>query len=135
MKESTIRRKSFDFASRIVKAYKFLVSEHREYVLSKQLLRSGTSIGANVEEAVAASSSADFIHRLSIAVREARETSYWLRLLYDNDFLSEASFASIHGHNQELIKILTSIILTTKHNQQDKQKQQEKQDKQNEKNS
>ena len=87
MKESIIRQKSYDFASRIVKAYKFLASEQREHVLSKQLLRSGTSIGANFEEALAASSTADFIHKLNIAAKEARETSYWLRLLRDNDFL------------------------------------------------
>ena len=76
MKTSIIQQKTYDFASRIVKAYKFLVAEQKEYVLSKQLLRSGTSIGANVEEALAASSTADFIHKLNIAAKEARETSY-----------------------------------------------------------
>ena len=76
MKASIIQQKSYDFASRIIKAHKFLVSEQKEYVLSKQLLRSGTSIGANVEEALAASSTADFIHKLNIAAKEARETSY-----------------------------------------------------------
>ncbi len=117
MKESIIQRKSYDFASRIVKVYKYLVNEQREYVLSKQLLRSGTSIGANVEEALAASSTADFVHKLNIAAKEARETSYWLRLLHDNDYLTAAAFQSIHGHNLELIKILSSILLTTKANQ------------------
>ena len=117
MKGSIIQQKSYDFASRIVKAYKFLVSEQREYVLSKQLLRSGTSIGANVEEALAASSTADFIHKLNIAAKEARETSYWLRLLRDNDFLPESAFESIHTHNLEIIKILSSILLTTKEKQ------------------
>ncbi len=114
MRESIIRQKSYDFASRIVKAYKFLVSEQREYVLSKQLLRSGTSIGANVEEALAASSTADFVHKLNIAAKEARETSYWLRLLHDNDFLPDIAFESIHTHNLEITKILSSILLTTK---------------------
>ncbi len=116
MKDNAIQRKSYDFASRIIKAYKFLVAEHREYVLSKQLLRSGTSIGANVEEAIAASSQADFINKLNIAAKEARETSYWLRLLHDNNFLSDEAFSSIHAHNLELCKILSSILLTTKAN-------------------
>ena len=116
MKESIIGRKSYDFASRIVKAYRFLVSDHKEYVLSKQLLRSGTSIGANVEEALAASSSADFVHKLNIAAKEARETSYWLRLLHDNDYLPDTVFQSIHGENVEIIKVLSSILLTTKAN-------------------
>ena len=116
MNTNIILQKTYDFASRIVKAYKFLVGEQREYVLSKQLLRSGTSIGANVEEALAASSTADFIHKLNIAAKEARETSYWLRLLHDNDYLPEAAFESIHDHNIEITKILSSILLTTKAN-------------------
>ena len=116
MKANIIQQKSYDFASRIVKAYKFLIGEQREYVLSKQLLRSGTSIGANVEEALAASSTADFVHKLNIAAKEARETSYWLRLLRDNDFLPESAFESIHTHNLEIIKLLSSILLTTKAN-------------------
>ena len=116
MKESIIQQKSYAFASRIIKAYKYLVAEQREFVLSKQLLRSGTSIGANVEEAVAASSTADFINKLNIAAKEARETSYWLRLLHDNDFLPTSAFTSIHSHNLELIKIISSILLTTKNN-------------------
>lgn len=116
MKENVIQQKSYAFASRIVKAYKYLVSEQREFVLSKQLLRSGTSIGANVEEALAASSTADFINKLNIAAKEARETSYWLRLLHDNDFLPPSAFQSIHIHNLELIKLLASILLTIKNN-------------------
>ena len=116
MKTNVIQQKTYDFASRIVKAYKFLVNEQREYVLSKQLLRSGTSIGANVEEGLAASSTADFIHKLNIAAKEARETPYWLRLLRDNDFLPEPAFESIHTHNLEIIKLLSSILLTTKAN-------------------
>lgn len=117
MKESIIQQRSYAFASRIIKAYKYLVSVQREFVLSKQLLRSGTSIGANVEEALAASSTADFMHKLNIAAKEARETSYWLRLLYDNDFLPKNAFVSIHAHNLEIIKIISSILLTTKSKQ------------------
>ncbi|RIY07982.1 four helix bundle protein [Hymenobacter rubripertinctus] len=116
MKESIIQRKSYDFASRIVKMYKYLTSEQREFILSKQVLRSGTSIGANVEEALAASSTADFIHKLTIAAKEARETSYWLRLLHDNEFLPGPLFNSIHQENGEIIKVLSSILLTTKAN-------------------
>ncbi len=116
MKENAIQQKSYAFAWRIVKAYKYLVGEQREFVLSKQLLRSGTSIGANVEEALAASSKADFINKLTIAAKEARETSYWLRLLHDNQFLPTSAFNSIHSHNLELLKIISSIILTTKSN-------------------
>lgn len=116
MKENIVQAKSYAFASRIVKAYRYLVSEQREFVLSKQLLRSGTSIGANVEEALAASSTADFANKLNIAAKEARETSYWLRLLHDNGFLPSSAFTSIHAHNQELIKLLASILITTKSN-------------------
>ena len=113
VKDNVIQQKSYAFASRIIKAYKFLVREQREFVLSKQLLRSGTSIGANIEEALAASSTADFVNKLNIAAEEARETSYWLRLLHDNDYLPASSFHSIHAQNLEIVKILFSILLTT----------------------
>lgn len=116
MRENAIQLKSYAFASRIVKAYKFLTSEQREFVLSKQLLRSGTSIGANVEEALAASSTADFVSKLNIAAKEARETSYWLRLLHDNDFLPAEAFDSIHAQNLDISKLLSSILLSTKAN-------------------
>jgi four helix bundle protein len=88
MKESILREKSYQFALRIVKLYQFVVSEKSEYVLSKQILRSGTSIGANVEEANQAESKADFIHKLSIAQKESFETDYWLRLLRDSNYLT-----------------------------------------------
>ena len=114
MKNNVVQEKSYAFASRVVKLYKVLTVEHREFVLSKQLLRSGTSIGANVEEALAASSKADFIRKLNIAAKEARETSYWLRLLHDNDFITTALFESMHAYNVELTKLLSSILLTTK---------------------
>jgi four helix bundle protein len=94
--------------------YKFLAEEKREVVLSKQLLRSGTSIGANVEEAIAASSKADFANKLNLAAKEARETSYWLRLLRDNGYLSIEQFQSVHADNQEVMKIISSILLTLK---------------------
>jgi four helix bundle protein len=106
--------KSYDFALHIVKVYKFLVSEHKEFVLSKQLLRSGTSVGANIEEAVAASSKADFIHKLNISAKEARETSYWLRLLKDSGYLPENAFLSIHEECIVIRKILSKILITLK---------------------
>ena len=110
--ENVILKKSYDFALRIVKAYKFLTDERKEFVLSKQLLRSGTSIGANIEEAVAAGSKADFVHKLNISAKEARETSYWLRLLKDSQYLPEAAFLSIHEECIKIRKILSSILIT-----------------------
>ncbi|RZK11641.1 MAG: four helix bundle protein [Hymenobacter sp.] len=114
MAASIIQQKSYAFACRIVKACKYLLSEPREFVLSKQLVRSGASVGANVEEALAASSTADFVHKLDIAAKEARETSYWLRLLHDNGFLPTAAFDSIYARNLEISKIIFRILLTTK---------------------
>ncbi len=99
-----------------MKVYKFLLSEQREYVLSKQLLRSGTSVGANVEEALAASSKADFIAKLNIAAKETRETSYWLRLLHDNEYLPTPIFNSLHAEILAIVKILSSILISTKAN-------------------
>ncbi len=112
-KENIIVKKSYDFALEIVKLYKFL-AEQKEYVLSKQMLRSGTSIGANVHEAVAAESKKDFIHKLGIAVKEARETLYWLCLLPYSDFIQKEQFDVLSSSCNSLIKILNSIILTTK---------------------
>ncbi len=86
MNESILSVKSYEFALRIIKLYRFMVDEHHEYVLSKQILRSGTSLGANIEESVHAQSKTDFIHKLSIAQKEANETNYWLRLLKDNGY-------------------------------------------------
>ena len=113
-KNNIVQVKTYAFASRIIKCYKFLIAEQREFVLSKQLLRSGTSIGANVEEAIAASSTADFVHKLNIAAKECRETSYWLRLLHDNYYLPSSAFNSIHQDNAEIQRIITSIILSVK---------------------
>ena len=111
--ERIIAGKAYDFALGIIKLYKSLI-ERREFVLSKQILRSGTSIGANVNEAISAQSKRDFVHKLSISLKEARETIYWLRLLKDSDYMNEAEFDKMFTACDELIKILTKIILTTK---------------------
>ena len=111
--ESIIAGKAYAFALGIIKLYKSLI-ERREFVLSKQILRSGTSIGANVNEAISAQSKRDFVHKLSISLKEARETIYWLRLLKDSDYINEADFNKMFAACDELIKILTKIILTTK---------------------
>ena len=109
-KENVIREKSFAFALKIIELYKALV-EGREYVLSKQLLRSGTSIGANVEESAAAQSANDFVHKLSLASKEARETRYWLMLLQQSR-LVDCDYSSHLKDIDEIINILTSIIKT-----------------------
>ncbi len=112
-KQNIIVQKSYAFALDIIKLYKKLV-EDKESVLSKQILRSGTSIGANVHEAVSSESKKDFIHKLGIALKETRETSYWLRLLKDSSYVNQQLFDSLHSTCLSLIKILNSIILTTK---------------------
>lgn len=114
MKENVIASKSYAFALRIVKAYKFLSLEQREFILSKQLLRSGTAIGALVKEAEHAQSKADFINKMNIALKEANETEYWLMLLKDSNFIDEKSFQSIAEENKELIRMLISIVKTSK---------------------
>ena len=114
MKENVIKDKSFTFAIRIVKLHKYLVEEKREFVLSKQLLRSGTAIGALIREAEHAESKADFIHKLSIFLKEANETDYWIELLFHTDFYSEKEYKTIKGDIEELIKILVAIIKTSK---------------------
>ena len=112
--EQTVAQKSFSFAVRIVKLKKHLNTQKKEYVLSKQLLRAGTSIGANIAEAEQAQSKADFISKMNIALKEAVETNYWLRLLQASDYLTNTEFSSIHSDCRELEKMLTSIIKTTK---------------------
>jgi four helix bundle protein len=112
-KENIIVQKSYAFALEIIRLYKELI-EKKEFVLSKQLLRSGTSIGANVHEAVSSESKKDFIHKLGITLKETRETSYWLRLLKDSNYVNQQLFDSLHLTCSSLIKILNSIILTTK---------------------
>ncbi|HRP30312.1 MAG TPA: four helix bundle protein [Ginsengibacter sp.] len=116
MKENIIQQKSFAFAIRIVNAYKFLITERKEFVLSKQLLKSGTSIGANVEEASGGQSKKDFIAKISIGYKEARETKYWLRLLTATNYLEGKLAQSLLDDTEELCKILSSILLTSKRN-------------------
>lgn len=112
--ENIIQSKSYAFAVRIVRLYQHLSGEKKEYVLSKQLLRCGTSIGANVEEAIGGQSRADFVSKMSVAYKEARETSYWLRLLRDTDYLAASQFDSIHAAAEELCRIIASIQKSTK---------------------
>ena len=113
MKENIIKDKSFVFAIEIVALYKIL-ADKKEFVLSKQLLRSGTSIGANIRESEHAQSKADFIHKLSISLKEANETEYWLDLLFETNYLSENEFQKIKPKIIEILKLLTSIINTSK---------------------
>ena len=109
-----ITEKSFQFAIRIVKLHKYLRTEKDEYTLSKQILRSGTSIGANVRESRNAQSTADFVNKLSIALKEADETAYWLELLVESNTIDQTIFNSLYNDNKELIALLTSIIKTTR---------------------
>lgn len=114
MKENIVKSKSFNFAVRVVNLYKYLVENKKEYVLSKQFLRSGTSVGANVREADNAQSKADFIHKLSIAQKECDETLYWLELLQATHFIDEPQFKSIYKDAEEILKLIKRIIITSK---------------------
>ena len=109
-KENTIDSKAKKSAIRIIRMYQYLSSEKKEYVLSKQVLRSGTLIGANVHESIRAQSKADFRAKMNIALKEASETEYWLELLHETDYMEDAQFESIHYDAVELIKLLTSIV-------------------------
>ena len=120
LKKNVVRDKSFAFALRIVKLSKFLQREKKEYVISKQVLRSGTAIGALVREAEHAQSKADFINKMSIALKEANETDYWIELLYKSEEIDTPSYCSIHPEIQELIKLLVSIVKTSKENKHEK---------------
>lgn len=115
-KPNPLKDKSFQFALSIVKLYQFLTDEKREFIMSKQLLRSGTSIGANIREGQNAQSKPDFIHKLSIAQKECDETLYWLELLNQSGFLAEDNFKKTHSDASEILKMLRSSILTTKQN-------------------
>ena len=106
--------KSKDFAIRIVKLYKYLNENKKEYVLSKQLLKSGTSIGANVKEAIRGQSKPDFYAKMNIALKEASETEYWLEILKETEYIDDISFKSIYADCQEILKILMSITKTQK---------------------
>lgn len=112
--ENVVQDKSFSFAVRIVNLYKYLTTEHKEYVLSKQLLRSGTAVGALIREAEQAESKADFVHKMAISLKEADESAYWLELLKETEYLEVKAYDSIIADNIELLKLLTSIIKSTK---------------------
>jgi four helix bundle protein len=114
MKDNIVKSKSFDFAVRIVRLYQYLCADRKECILSKQLLRSGTSIGAMVREAEHAESKQDFIHKLSIAQKEANEVVYWLELLKATDYLNEKEFDNINIDAIAILKLVTSILKTTK---------------------
>ena len=114
MKKSILKDKSKAFALRVIRLYKYLCEEKKEYILSKQLLRSGTSIGANIAEAFYGQSEADFVSKLSIAQKEAGETMYWLELLHESEYLKRNEYDSIYSDAEELIRLLTSSIKTVK---------------------
>ena len=113
---NVVREKSKAFAMRTIRFVRYLQTEKKDFVLSNQILRSGTSIGANVRESKNAQSTADFINKLSIALKEADETSYWLELLFESDTIDKTMFNSLNDDTKELIALLTSIIKTTKNN-------------------
>ena len=114
MKENFLKLKSFNFAVRIVNLYKFLKNQHGEYILSQQLIRSGTSIGAIVREAEHAESLKDFIHKLSIGLKEANESKYWLDLLFATEFITKKMYESLNTDCEELLKLLTASVKTSK---------------------
>jgi len=112
--DNVVQQKSFAFAIRIVNVYKYLISERKEFVLSKQLLRSGTSIGANIEESIGGQSGKDFLSKLGISYKETRETIYWLKLLQATDYLSKQESQSLLNDANEICKILSKIQITFK---------------------
>jgi four helix bundle protein len=113
-KDNVVVEKTYAFAIRIVNCYKYLYTKKKEFVLSKQLLRSGTSIGANVEESVGGQSEKDFIAKMTIAYKEARETNYWLRILRGTEFLNEKMSNSLLKDNEEILKLIGTILKTMK---------------------
>ena len=114
MKENVVYDKALNFSVRVVKLYKYLMDTKSESVMSKQLLRCGTSIGANISESISAESSSDFIHKLAISQKEAEETLYWLLLLYRTDYLTQEQYNSLYNDCIELKKLLSSISITMK---------------------
>ena len=110
--DNVIAIKSKAFAIRVINLYKYLTQEKQEYVLSKQILRSGTSIGANIREATRAQSTADFVTKHTISLKEADETCYWLELLHETGYIGESEFNSIYADANELVKLLVAIIKT-----------------------
>ncbi|MBI3883419.1 MAG: four helix bundle protein [Sphingobacteriales bacterium] len=114
MKENILKVKSFDFAVRVINLYKYLKKEHNEFIVSKQLIRSGTSIGAIIREAEHAESLKDFIHKLSICLKEVNESKYWLDLFFVTDFLTKNMYDSLNNDCEELLKLLTASVKTSK---------------------
>ena len=116
MSNSVVSQKSYAFAIRIVKLYKYLTHEHKEYVLSKQVLRSGTAVGALIREAKFAQSKADFINKMSISLKEANETHYWIDLLHDSEYINTNMYKNIEKDINEIISLLVSIVKSSKDN-------------------
>ncbi|MFH0735443.1 MAG: four helix bundle protein [bacterium] len=114
MKDNVVKEKSFNFALRIIKLSQYMQKEYNEFVLSKQVLRSGTAIGALIRESEHAESKLDFIHKLAIAQKESNETDYWLELIYQSKYIDEKLYNSIETDIKEIIKLLASIIITSK---------------------
>ena len=112
--DNVVADKSKSFAIRIIKFYKYLCDEKKEFILSKQILRSGTSIGANIRESKNAQSKADFISKMNIALKEADETAYWLELLWESEIIEKSQVKDLYELNTELIKLLTAIIKSSK---------------------
>ena len=115
MRKNIVKEKSYFFAIQIIELYKILINK-QEFVLSKQLLRSGTAVGALVQESEHAESKKDFIHKLSISLKEANETTYWLNLLFDTKYITKTEFDKINDLNIELIRLLVTIIKSSKNN-------------------
>lgn len=115
-RKSIVEDKAYKFALRIIKLNSYLIDVRREFIICKQLLRCGTSIGANVKEASQAESKEDFIHKLNIALKESSETEYWINLLYDSDFIDKKAYDSLLKDCSELLRLLTSIIKTSRSN-------------------
>jgi len=113
-RDNVVRDKSFLLAVKIVSVYKFLAADKKEFVMSKQLLRSGTSVGANIRESEYAQSKPDFIHKLSISQKELNETMYWLELLKTTNYLTEKEFRQVYEQSEEVMKLLISILKTSK---------------------
>jgi len=118
MKRNIVKEKSFDFALKIVRLSQILINQKKEFVLSNQLLRAGTSIGANIRESEHAESLKDFIHKLSIALKEANETEYWIELLFRSDQIDDVVYKEIKNDITELLKLLTAILKTSKSKQE-----------------
>ena len=116
MENNTVAEKSIGFSIRLIKIYKILTQERKEFILSKQLLRSGTAVGALIREAEHGQSKADFLNKMNIALKEANETDYWLLLLYKGEFLTGKEYESIKEDCIELLKMLIKIVKTTKEN-------------------